>query len=116
MGDWSMAITLSRCSMPSTRRGGAPVAPSLRGVDPLHERPVQDVVHQRRLPGADTPETHTNLPNGISTSMFSRLFSEPPHDDGSALAEPAVDGTAMLRFPIGTGRGVMDFLFPSSCL
>ena len=47
MGLWSMAMTLSIASGALER----PVAPGLGGgaVEPAGQRPVEDVVHQRRL-------------------------------------------------------------------
>ena len=61
-----MSMTLSRASAPSILRMPAGHEPRL--VDPLHQRLVQDVVHEGGLPGAgdagdgdETPERHLHV-------------------------------------------------------
>ena len=68
MGDWSMAISLSRCSRPSML-SWSPGLPS----PPFRSRrraSTRMSLTSELLPEPDTPVTQTNTPSGISTSMF----------------------------------------------
>ena len=79
IGDWSMAISLSRCSSPSMRSCSPGVA--FAAVQIAAQRLDQDVVDQRAFArAADTPVTQTNAPSGISTSTFLRLLCRAPID------------------------------------
>ena len=50
IGLWSISITLSKTSIPSTAVVRARLDP--RAVEPVRERLVDDLVHERRLAGA----------------------------------------------------------------
>ena len=64
MGDWSMSITLSRCSRPSIRVVRARPARASPQIA-LRQRRVEDLRHQRATcPEPDTPVTATNRPSG----------------------------------------------------
>ena len=114
MGVWSMAMTLSTLSVPSTRRcrpGGT-------------REPYTSAMSDRRrisftsvdLPEPDTPVTQTNWPSGKVTSMSVRLCSRAPRTVMVlSVAGRRTAGTAMDRFP-ARYCPVMDALLRSSAL
>jgi hypothetical protein len=76
MGDWSILMTLSRCSSPSMRScsPGWVRAPFSWRASALYRISTIRV----DLPEPETPVMHTILPSGMVTSMFFRLFSRAP--------------------------------------
>ena len=76
IGDWSMAIILSRCSRPSMARC-APGLPSPR-FRSRRRASTRMSLTSELLPEPETPVTQTNTPSGISTSMFFRLLCDAP--------------------------------------
>ena len=76
IGDWSMAISLSRCSSPSIRLC-APGSPN----PPFKSRrraSTRMSLTSELLPDPETPVTHTSVPSGMSTSMPFRLLCRAP--------------------------------------
>ena len=97
IGDWSMSITLSNTSIPSTDScspgfvrilcswlAAALKTISLTSVD---------------LPEPDTPVTAMNLPTGNSTSMSFRLCCEAPRTVNEPRSSVRRGGTAISRAP-----------------
>ena len=110
MGDWSMFITLSRCSSPSILSHFI----SLFNLDLLR---MNELIGKRvwlineDFPEPDTPVIHVNNPIGIFTDIFWRLFSEALiilifFSDGFFL----LDGIWILFSPLRY-LAVRDFLF-----
>ena len=99
IGDWSMSITLSRCSMPVMRSCGADRDAALP-FSPVRPPPPRSSGRRRAgsspslrmsltselLPEPLTPVTQTNSPSGMSTSMFFRLLWRAPWIVDSALS------------------------------
>ena len=109
IGDWSMFITLSRCSMPSNflclpaflRARLREFASFLYSISFTSEL----------FPEPDTPVTHTNLPSGISTFTFLRLFSSAPFIYRKfPLPSRLFSGTGIIILPLRYWP-VMLFLF-----
>ena len=84
MGDWSMSMTLSSCSMPSMRS----CSPGRTGTRLTRFDRLRKMISFTKvdLPDPDTPVTHTNAPVGTVTSRFFRLCSRRPADDELTLA------------------------------
>jgi len=76
IGDWSIAISLSRCSSPSIR-SCAPGFP-FAAVQVAAESSTRMSVTSELLPEPDTPVMHTSPPSRISTSTFFRLLWRAP--------------------------------------
>src|SRR3989344_329320 len=76
MGDWSTIIALLRYSRPS-RPSCAPGSFFAFQKYCMSAFPKISFTNDD-LPDPETPDTHTNLPKGIFTSMFFRLCSVAP--------------------------------------
>ena len=97
MGDWSMAMTLSNCSMPSMRRC-RPGRSGLRFSLPAMALRMISFTSVL-LPDPETPVTHVKAPTGIRTSMSRRLFSRAPSTDSQPCGSRRVAGTGIVRAP-----------------
>src|SRR5574339_116719 len=76
IGDWSMLMILSRCSIPSMRSysPGLVWAPISFPASALYRMSLISV----DLPEPETPVMQTSFPNGMVTSIFFRLFAAAP--------------------------------------
>ena len=111
IGFWSISITLSKTSIPSTPAcaPGLTRARLSRFASALKTISFTSV----DLPEPETPVTQMNLPTGNSTSMSLRLCCAAPRTRNEPRSSSRRSGTAIARVP-ERNCPVTDFLFRST--
>ena len=94
IGFWSMSITLSKTSIPSTESWSPGLTRIL--LQPVRERLVDDLVHERRLARAGDAGHVMNFPTGNSTSMPFRLCIDAPRTVNEPLSSSRRGGIAIV--------------------
>ena len=91
IGDWSMAIILSRCSRPSIR-SCAPGLPRPR-VEIAAQGLDQDVVHQRALAGAgNAGDAHEHAQRNFDVDALEVVVRGAADDELGVAGGPALGG------------------------
>ena len=98
IGDWSMAMTLSSCSIPS-------MALCFPGMVWARFSFFASVLYKisftrELLPEPDTPVTQVITPSGKFTSIFFRLFSAAPRTVSHPVGLRRSDGTGIFNLPL----------------
>ena len=84
IGDWSISITLSNASIPSTPVVRARL--DARPVEPVRERLVDDLVHERRLAGAgDAGDADELADRELDVDLLQVVLRRAAHDERAAV-------------------------------
>ena len=108
IGDWSILITLSSCSIPSIFRHSPGI---IRARFSFLARCLYKISFTNELfPEPETPVTQVNTPRGNFTSIFFRLFCFAPRTVSHPVGFFLTSGTGILTLPLRYAP-VMDFSF-----
>ena len=114
MGDWSITITLSSCSPPTSASNSPGTAASLPSM--LRRAGSSTSLTSELLPLPETPVIQTNSPSGISTSiLFRLLWRTPSRIRVRSSGFRRVSGTTMASRPERKAPVMLRLFFSMSC-